>query len=126
MSCTQNGISMCEGHRSFALMPAIVACDNRHANMDLRPLTREQIAAIPGVKFPAIKVAVAPAESKTGRKKAPADERASMVALYQHGVIVEVIAKHHGRHPTGVRDILIRAGVYTPKYTRRMKKKEAA
>lgn len=125
MSCKCNGISMCEGHRSFALMPAVIQCDNRHANMDLRPLTREQIAAIPGVKFPAIKVAVAPAESKTGRKKATADERASMVALYQHGVIVEIIAKHHGRHPTGVRDILIRAGVYTPKYTRRMKKKEA-
>lgn len=125
MSCKCNGISMCEGRLSFALMPAIVACDNRNP-VDPRPLTREQIAAIPGVKFPTVKVAVAPAESKTGRKKATADERASMVALYQHGVIVEIIAKHHGRHPTGVRDILIRAGVYTPKYTRRMKKKEAA
>lgn len=123
MSCTQNGFAITEGRRSFALMPAVVQCDNRHA-VDPRPLTREQIAAIPGVKYPSIK-AVAPATPKTERTKTTQAERDIMLAIFKQTGDVLMVAKHTGRHPTGIRAILSKAGVYTPKYKRRMKQKEA-
>ena len=124
MSCTQNGFAITEGRRSFALMPAVVQCDNRHP-VDPRPLTRAQIAAISGVRFPAVKVA-ATSEKKTERTKTTKAERDVMLAIFQHTGDVMLVAKHTGRHPTGIRAILSKAGVYTPKYKRRMKKKEAA
>jgi hypothetical protein len=124
MSCKCNGISMCEGRRNFALMPAVIQCDNRHA-IDPRPLAREQIAAIPGVRFPYVKVA-ATAEKKTERTNTTKAERDIMLAIFQQTGDVMLVAKHTGRHPTGIRAILSKAGVYSPKYKRRMKKKEAA
>ena len=124
MSCAQNGFAITEGRRSFALMPAVIQCDNRHA-VDPRPLTREQIAAIPGVKFPAVKVAV-PSEKKTERTKTTQTERDVMLAIFKQTGDVLLVAKHTGRHPTGIRAILSKDGVYTPKYKRRMKQKEAA
>lgn len=128
MSCKCNGISMCEGRLNLALMPAIVTCDNRHA-IDPRPLTREQIERIPGVRFPA-KIPPKPAEAAVN---APSDvtpatprttqqERQRMINLFLGGFRVCEIEQATGRNKSSIREILAKAGIHGKQRERRIAK----
>lgn len=75
MSATQNGFAICEGRRSFPIMPANTRCDSRRAIKSLLPLTREQIERMPGVTparprapMPAKTVRHLTPEEQAGRK----------------------------------------------------------
>lgn len=129
MSSTRNGFAITEGSRSFALMPAAISCDNRHPCMDTRPLTRAQIAAIPGVRFPA-KMPPKPADAATN---APSDvapttprttqqERQRMINLFLGGFRVCEIEQATGRNKSSIREILAKAGIHGKQRERRIAK----
>lgn len=114
MSSKQNGFGICEGRRSFALMPAVIAYDKRHANMDLRPLTRAQIAAIPGVKFPTVRHNQGKPGATSGVYGYFTDaETASAVKLWHAGLRICDIADTINRAPSSVRTALNRVGIDT-------------
>ena len=108
MSATQNGFAICEGRRSFAIMPATIQCDRRHAIKDNRPLTKEQIEKMDGVT-PARPRAPIPA--KTVRHLTP-EEHTGIIANYLPGDIIAPIAAAHGVHGSSIIFILQQAGVY--------------
>lgn len=108
MSATQNGFAICEGRRSFAIMPATIQCDRRRAIKDNRPLTKEQIEKMDGVT-PARPRPTTP--SKSARHLMP-EEQAEIIAGYRPGDIIAPIAAAHGVHSSSIIFILQQAGVY--------------
>lgn len=114
MSCKCNGIAMREGPANFALMPATV---HHHGYVkDPRPLTREQIASIPGVKYPAPSIGVIRSHVRKGplKVKITAADIAKAVEMYAQKYTLTDISTAIKRNRATVRLMLVKAGVYVP------------
>lgn len=119
MSATQNGFAICEGRRSFPIMPANTRCDSRRAIKSLLPLTREQIEKLGG-KYPK------PTQPKPAipHRRFTDAERAEVIAQYNrgYGIPARAIAVTMSAHISSIIYILRRAGVYIPTRTKGAKK----
>jgi len=119
MSATQNGFAICEGRRSFAIMPATVQCDRRRAIKDNRPLTRAQIEKL-GARYPR-PTSVKPT---TSRRRFTDAEKAEIIAQYNRGfgIPAKAIAVTMSAHISSITYILSHAGVYIPTRTQGARK----
>ena len=127
MSCKCNGAPMCEGRHDYAMMPAVVRCDS-HRPIDPRPLTREQILAMPGVSLlPVRKInykSVPKYDRKDSRKvygRISDVELHAMIKQYKDKTPMEQIAENFGRDRSTVRQALQRVGAYKPVYVSRIR-----
>lgn len=117
MSCKCNGAPMCEGRHEYAIMPSVVRCDHRHARTDNRPLTREQIAAMPGVRCP-LKFAA------RNQRRLTDDERAGILRDYAPGKKITGMVAKYRACSSSIIQFLKQAGVYVSSREGRISKKK--